>query len=261
MESTPVGSQHECFPLKRQENLTLPLIPGTQEVSSTTFTLSRRQITLIDNPGFDDSSRSDADILKLIAAHMAATHAQGALLTGIIILHSINHARLLGSEVRRTAIFKKLLGEGAYKRVVIATTMWNRVDETDAAAWQEQRAGRHDVWGDMVAKGGRVVRHDNNRQSALRIIQDLVRFEDPVELQIQRELQENGGRLELTSVGRQLSEQLNRTIARLREEIKELQAERVEMGEAISELKKSLAQCEGELEEMKSRNRRWCVVM
>ena len=35
------------------------------------FTLDGRTVTLIDTPGFDDTSRSDADILKMIAAYLA----------------------------------------------------------------------------------------------------------------------------------------------------------------------------------------------
>ena len=37
------------------------------------FTLDGRTVTLIDTPGFDDTSRSDANILKMIAGFLAAT--------------------------------------------------------------------------------------------------------------------------------------------------------------------------------------------
>ena len=37
------------------------------------FTLEGRTVTLIDTPGFDDTSKSDTDILKLIAAFLATT--------------------------------------------------------------------------------------------------------------------------------------------------------------------------------------------
>jgi hypothetical protein len=37
------------------------------------FTLDRRPIILIDTPGFDDTNKSDTDILKLIAAFLATT--------------------------------------------------------------------------------------------------------------------------------------------------------------------------------------------
>ena len=34
------------------------------------FTLDGRPVTLIDTPGFDDSNKSDTDILKIIAAFL-----------------------------------------------------------------------------------------------------------------------------------------------------------------------------------------------
>lgn len=37
------------------------------------FTLDRQQVVLIDTPGFDDTTKSDTDILKLIAAFLATT--------------------------------------------------------------------------------------------------------------------------------------------------------------------------------------------
>ena len=37
------------------------------------FTLDRRVVTLIDTPGFDDTSKSDTEILKIIAAFLATT--------------------------------------------------------------------------------------------------------------------------------------------------------------------------------------------
>ena len=36
------------------------------------FPLDGRRVILIDTPGFDDTSKSDADILKMIAAFLAA---------------------------------------------------------------------------------------------------------------------------------------------------------------------------------------------
>ena len=37
------------------------------------FTLDGRAVTLVDTPGFDDTSRSDVDVLKMIAAFLATT--------------------------------------------------------------------------------------------------------------------------------------------------------------------------------------------
>ena len=44
----------------------------TAEVQlSDQFTLDRRRVVLIDTPGFDDTSKSDTEILQMIAAFLA----------------------------------------------------------------------------------------------------------------------------------------------------------------------------------------------
>ena len=133
----------------KHDLLTHYSIPGTQEVTPVSININGQQVTLIDTPGFDDSERSDTDILDQVAQYMTETFQRGVLLTGIIFLQPINQPRLQGSEMRRTRLFKKLLGEDAYKRVVIATTMWSDIPEAEARFRQEERKSRHDVWGDM----------------------------------------------------------------------------------------------------------------
>ena len=46
----------------------------TAEVQlSDEFTLDGRRVILIDTPGFDDTSRSDTEVLKMIAAFLATS--------------------------------------------------------------------------------------------------------------------------------------------------------------------------------------------
>lgn len=227
---------------------------GTHDVIPVTFTLDGQTVTLIDTPGFDDSDRSDADILTLVANYMATTYEQGMLLTGVIFMHPINQQRLLGSEARRNRLFKKILGENAYKRVIIATTMWNQVSQREAESRMDQRRNRSDVWGDMVKLGAEVVRHDDDSGSATAIIKSVVQFGSPVELQLQKELLEAGGQIGLTSAGKQLDEDLGAIISRLRREIDELRREGAEHSEEMSELRQKLEQRERELAVVRDSN-------
>ncbi|KAK4222015.1 P-loop containing nucleoside triphosphate hydrolase protein [Podospora fimiseda] len=197
----------------------------TQDVIPVTFHLNGQPVTLIDTPGFDDSERSDSEILEQVAQYMTTTYQQGIKLTGIILLQPINQPRLQGSELKRTRLFKKLLGEDAYKRVIIATTMWDGIPEAEALSRQHQRETRHEVWGDMVAAGAKVIRHDDTPESARSIIQTLTSYKSPVELQIQRELISNGGSVIETSAGRQLNADLTETINKMSREIRGLQEE------------------------------------
>jgi len=56
------------------------LLVGTDLESCTTdvqlaneFILDGRTVELIDTPGFDDTSKSDADVLEMVAAFLATT--------------------------------------------------------------------------------------------------------------------------------------------------------------------------------------------
>ncbi|KAH8645555.1 P-loop containing nucleoside triphosphate hydrolase protein [Ilyonectria robusta] len=218
----------------------------TRDVIPVTFNLDKQKVTLIDTPGFDDSDKSDSDILGLVASYMAKTYENGILLTGVIFLQPISQPRLQGSEMKRTRVYKKLLGEDAYERVVIATTMWSHVAEKEATSRQNQRKNRPDVWGDMVAKGAKVVRHDNNRPSALEIVRMLSKFTSPVELQVQKELIETHGRIGLTSAGKQLDADLSETIMKLKEEINDLRQERTETASEIKALNNKIIKYEKE---------------
>ena len=56
------------------------LEPCTTEVQlSDEFTLDGRRVVLIDTPGFDDTPRSETEILQMIAAFLATTQVHIAI--------------------------------------------------------------------------------------------------------------------------------------------------------------------------------------
>ncbi|KAI9787690.1 MAG: hypothetical protein M1839_000221 [Geoglossum umbratile] len=219
----------------------------TQDILPVTVEIEGRKVTLIDTPGFDDTYKSDADILQLIANYLATTYEQGVLLTGLILLQPINGNRVQGSERKRTRLFKKVCGPDAFSRIVIATTMWNQI-QSDALGERraQERIDNTEFWGDMVEKGAKVIRHDDNKNSAHNIIKKLIHYSSPVELQIQTELANNGGHVGMTSAGRQLDEDLSELVQALKREIQELQAERIYARQEMQELQSRLEKFEGQ---------------
>ncbi|KAK4208099.1 P-loop containing nucleoside triphosphate hydrolase protein [Rhypophila decipiens] len=228
----------------------------TQQVIPVTYSINGRTVTLIDTPGFDDSQRSELSILQLVADYMERTYAEGKLLSGIIMMQPLNETRLTGSERTRTTLFKKLLGEDAYQRVVIAPTMWDHLDDNTARLRESQRMQREDVWGDMVSRGAVVVRHSDAVQSATDIVHRFLAFDTTVELLVQRELTQNGGQLALTSAGKHLDQNMAATIQKLTQQVEQLQGS-IE----AAELRGKIAVLEAEQRML--RERRWwrCVVM
>jgi hypothetical protein len=206
--------------------------------------IGSKSVILIDTPGFDDSERTDADILKLIADYLAETYHHDMLLTGLILLQPINANRIQGSERKRTRLFEKVCGPQAYGNIVIATTMWSDLESGRVGqARMEERVRATSAWGAMVNNGAQVVKHDNTPRSAHNIIQKLVN-KQVKPLQMQQGLVQNGGMIAQTSAGRQLEADIDADIdadsARIRKDIEELQRDKVQRAEEMRELREQL---------------------
>jgi hypothetical protein len=223
---------------------------GTQNIETARVRIDDTYVTLIDTPGFDDTDRTDADILKLIADYLAATYYKNILLTGVILLQPINGNRVQGSERRRTRLFEKVCGSDAYKNIVIATTMWNSVEsEQIGQDRMTERMRETSFWGAMVDQGAQVIKHDNTPRSARDIIKMLIN-KQCVPLQMQEELLQNGGRIGGTSAGQQLDAYLEETNAKLTRQLEELKKDLKQDAAEKDELRKQLEETRRERERL-----------
>lgn len=90
-----------------------------------------RTVYLIDTPGFDDTTRSDAEVLGEIATWLGASYQQHILLHSIIYLHRITDRRMQGAARKNIRMFRQLCGnDDALSKVHLVTTMWDQVDES-----------------------------------------------------------------------------------------------------------------------------------
>jgi hypothetical protein len=223
---------------------------GTQNIETARVKIDNTYVTLIDTPGFDDTDRTDADVLKLIADYLAETYQNNVLLTGIILLQPISGNRVQGSERRRTRLFEKVCGPDAYKNIVIGTTMWNCVEnEQTGQARMTERMRETSFWGAMVDQGAQVIRHDDTPQSAQNIIKMLIN-KQCVPLQMQKELEQNRGRIGDTSAGRQLDADLGEMSAKLKRQLEELKENLIQNAAEKEELRKQLEDTRREREQL-----------
>ncbi|MCJ1353369.1 MAG: gTPase, IMAP member 8 [Icmadophila ericetorum] len=156
------------------------------------------QVLLVDTPGFDDTHRSESEILEQIAKALAAQYALGMVLKGIIYLHRNNDIRMQGSSMKALQIFKKLVGDEAFKNVVLATTRWDLVGE-DIGSEREQELHTK-FWAYMMNKGATMTRFYGDRASATRILSQLLAKKSII-LDIQREMVDENRPLNKTSAG------------------------------------------------------------
>lgn len=202
------------------------------------------KITLIDTPGFNDTNRSETEVLRAIADYLDFTfrNPPHLKLTGIIYLQSIMDPRMYGSSLRNLKMFKDLCGEDPLKNVILATTKWGtatRAGETDLAIEREEQLCKsEDFWAPMIQRGSRMERFEDTRESALNMLLSLVKKE-PVVLQIQTELAK-GMPLIDTTAGTTVNEETKRLevkyqkeIADIQEEMKTLQAKDLDVQEAL----------------------------
>ncbi|THV00998.1 P-loop containing nucleoside triphosphate hydrolase protein [Dendrothele bispora CBS 962.96] len=194
------------------------------------FELNGRQVTLIDTPGFDDTTKSDADILNMIAAFLATTYEQGKKLAGVLYLHRISDIRMGGVSTRNFKMFRQLCGSDALKNVVLVTNMWGEIGAEVGEAREFELKTEDKFWKPVLDKGAQIYRHDNTLQSAQAIVRHLV-DKRPVALRIQTELVDQHKNLTDTAAGAELNRELRVQIAKHQEELKNLERE---MKEAIN---------------------------
>lgn len=145
----------------------------------------------------------------------------GISLKGIIYLHRITDPKMQGSALRNFQMFEKICGEKALKNVVLLTTMWDKLkDETEG--FDRDQELREDFWSLMEENGSYITKFDGSKEMAEALIAMLY-AKEPIVLSIQKELQDEGKRLEQTSAGQLLLPDINSKVDRYNEHIKYLE--------------------------------------
>lgn len=161
---------------------------------------------LIDTPGFNDTYKTDAQILIEITSWLTSSYNNKVYLNGVIYLHDITQGRMYGSSLKTMRTFKELSGPNAMKKFILVTTHWDIIHPdslSQSEARERQLAETQDFWGSMIAKGSRVARHDNTKGSAERLIHLIVR-QSPLTLAVQVQMVDEHCKLSETSAGKAL---------------------------------------------------------
>ncbi|KAF5677560.1 hypothetical protein FHETE_1611 [Fusarium heterosporum] len=182
-------------------------------------------VYLIDTPGFDDTDKSDTEVLKEIAAWLSDSYQHKILLHGIIYLHRISDIRMQGSARRNLMTFRKLCGNDALKKVILASTMWDITREEDAIMREQELKDTDEFWGWMVEQGSSCHRYNNTAGSARQIVLSLTGHKSEIVTDLQREMVDDGLTLNETAAGQNLDTALQEEIEKLTRGQKELEEE------------------------------------
>ncbi|CAG8361038.1 unnamed protein product [Penicillium salamii] len=195
----------------------------TSEMKGYTFHYKGHNVNLIDTPGFDDTHKSETEVLTNIAKWLEDSFRNKEKLNGVIYLHSINKPRMEGSALRNLRLFRQLCGENPLKNVVLATTFWGAVNEQTGASREEELRERPEFWGNMVDHGSRMMRV-TDRASTLEIVDYLMPMRG-VPLEIQKEMVDQDKPLIETAAGQHMNEELHRREELHREELQKIKEE------------------------------------
>ncbi|KAE9368404.1 hypothetical protein N431DRAFT_381805 [Stipitochalara longipes BDJ] len=201
---------------------------NTSEAQFFSFSHGSGSGYLIDTPGFDDTSRSNTDILKEVAACFCNMYAKGLKLNGIVYLHRISDPRMSGSAMKNLNMFQKLCGTQSSPNVVLVTTMWKELQQQTggiaAGERREEELKTKDLfWAGMLNRGSKIMRHTGDRKSAQAILSSILDARTKVTLDIQTEMVDEGLQLDQTTAGKYLKQDYADLMHKYKVEAEEMQ--------------------------------------
>ncbi|KKY17803.1 putative ap-2 adaptor complex subunit [Phaeomoniella chlamydospora] len=155
----------------------------TAVVSSFTCKIQGISFVLVDTPGFNDTYRSEREILNEITTWLSMTYTEGRLLNGVVYLHPISHCRVEGSSFLSLRMLMKLL------------------DRRIGQAREQELCKSSELWGYMRSKGAQVVQIHNYVVQAKEILLEIAQ-KGTVVLDIQKELVDEKKEVKDTNVGK-----------------------------------------------------------
>ncbi|KAF8602540.1 hypothetical protein BDV93DRAFT_557317 [Ceratobasidium sp. AG-I] len=196
----------------------------TQQVmASDIFEVDGQSIVLLDTPGFDDTTISDADTLKRIAEFLESMYRRGIKLKGLVYIHRITDMRMMGAGARTYRLLRKLCGTETLANVTIVTNMWSDPPTEEEILREHQL--KTDFFKGALDNGARMMRRtEPGVQSAHDVLRSLL-AKEPKTLDIQVELVDRGLKLQDTEAGREVEVKLRLQLDKQDKELRDLRAE------------------------------------
>ncbi|KAF8420751.1 P-loop containing nucleoside triphosphate hydrolase protein [Boletus edulis BED1] len=199
----------------------------TQDVTPYPISYQGLRVVLVDTPSFDDTSRPDSGILRVIADWLIQKYSNGIPLriAGIIYVHRITDNRMPGSAYKNLQMFGRLCGNAPLPRTRLVTTMWDQSKDKATAIRRETQL-IDEFWRTLIDGGATVHRFSNTPDSAQEIVGSLLRMGNGGEqLLIQEELIEQQKRINETEAGKITYNRLQKLQADKSQMLKELTEE------------------------------------
>ncbi|KAF3767957.1 P-loop containing nucleoside triphosphate hydrolase protein [Cryphonectria parasitica EP155] len=193
----------------------------TRDIQVVETKIDGQTVRFVDTPGFSDTNLSDTEVLEMIADYLAAAYKQEMKLSGIIYVHPISDTRVTHHTTKNLDMFRKLTGEENLKNVIFATSMWDKVTESEGAKREHELKSK--FWKLLIAMGAKTIRHKDTAESALGIARVLLQNNKPFYLQLQEEMGKDNKALRDTAAGREVVRELEKMKEEHQREIAEME--------------------------------------
>ncbi|KAI6156086.1 hypothetical protein EDD17DRAFT_1489994 [Pisolithus thermaeus] len=253
----PTGAGKSSFVAKAtnsgDEGVGHALVSHTSEIKATRCIIGGSNVVLVDTPGFDDTKKSDLQILESISDWLNKSYKQGTLLSGILYFHRISDNRMAGTPLKNLRVFQKLCGNEAMSRVTLVTTMWDEVEESVGMERLEELEGNY--WKPMISQGSTTYRYGNTSESSkellLQVAERKRREQGTDEVRLQKQMVKEHMQLRETGAGRELYSRLDQIAEKRAEILARITAQRHQAGDQATadDLKKQYETLKAELDE------------
>lgn len=197
---------------------------GTKELQFHRKELGGKEYVFVDIPGFNDTERSESDIVCEISTGLS----QVQNIKGILYLHRILDERMMSSSIRHLHIFQALCGKSCMGKVTIVTTHWDRVSQAVGEARESEL--KQDYWKELITDGATVAQFRGSLEDAEAITKCLTKDPQLVRLAIQEQI--IGCTFEETDAGRIVNQKMQ-SLRRHKEEELRIAQEELALQEAV----------------------------
>jgi hypothetical protein len=206
---------------------------GTIDARGYIATIDGHPMFLLDTPGFDDTDRSDFEIVNEIAMGLHVLYEKRLSLRGVIYIQRITDTRMSGSSRRALEILDAICGIPASANITFVTTMWDKLGPNSETVGRKRMEEMERLFlAKFIERGAQIEQHAGTAVSAKEIINKIISSHKPVILEIQHETEVQNLTLEQTRVGKILCIDLQRQQKELDAELEETEQQLLEANQS-----------------------------
>jgi len=163
---------------------------------------SHIRVHMLAFPGLGKAYRTDHKVLKDIAYALCSTYAKNMRLSGILYLHRITSSTFNSTYWRSLDVLKALCGPQSFQAITFVAISWEQIDEPTSSTRENELKNTTEFFrGNLVPNGSYTEMSFANRDSAIAIIEPIIKRQKTFVLDLQKQFVDEGLDLGETVMG------------------------------------------------------------